>query len=109
MFQQEEMNDQRPLASFDDAGERRWEEAPFRSGTGQKLTQESSGSVPTAVQRLALALVSLGMGMGTTILLILVALQKNTPSWAVIPILFALTLFTVTVVSINVVFHRNVR
>ena len=77
------------------------------SMSGQKLIPDAPGQAPTVGQRLALALVSLGMLMGMSTLLTILATATRSPGWLAVPLLFVLTLFTVAVVSINVVFHRR--
>jgi hypothetical protein len=107
MFQQEEMGYESQGTAYGSAGDTRYEEASPYSSAGQKPIREAPGQAPTAVQRLALALVSLGMLMGTTILLTIVATRTSAPNWMAFPFLFVLTVFTVAVVSINVVFNRK--
>jgi hypothetical protein len=108
MFQQEEMSYKSQGTVYGYAGDERFEESSPYSKSGQKLSGETSGQAPTAVQRLALALVSLGMLMGMTILLTIIAAKTSTPGSLAFPLLFVLTLFTVAAVSINVVFSRRV-
>ncbi len=107
MFQHEEMRDAWKGEAVGYAGDARYEGTFPSSSAGQKLIREASGQAPTAVQRLVLALVSLGILMGMTILLSIVAVKANEPSWMAFSLLFMLTLFTVAAVSINVVFHRR--
>src|SRR5438552_1804494 len=89
------------------AGDRSWEEASPDSRSAQKLVPDAPGQAPTVGQRLALALVSLGMLMGMSTLLTILATATRSPGWVAVPLLVVLTLFTVAVVSINVVFHRR--
>ncbi len=107
MFQQEEMRDAWEGEALGYAGDARYERASFYSSTGQKISGEAPGQAPAAVQRLALALVSLGMLMGMSTLLTILATATRSPGWVAVPLLFVLTLFTVAVVSINVVFNRK--
>ena len=107
MFQHEAMRDAWQGETLGYADDARWEEASPSSSTGQKLVREASGQAPSVGQRLALALVSLGMLMGMSTLLTILATATRSPGWVAVPLLFVLTLFTVAVVSINVVFHRR--
>lgn len=107
MFQQEEMSYQREGTAYGYASEAGFEEASLYPRAGQKLPGEASDHAPSAVQRLALALVSLGMLMGMTILLTILAGAPSAPSWAVLSLLFVLTLFSAAAVSINVVFNHR--
>lgn len=95
----------KPASVYDD--EARTGESPSYGIGGQKLSGLASGLVPTAGQRLALAITSLGMIMGMTFGLILIAIATNVPPWAVFPILFMLTLFTVAAILINAFFNRR--
>ena len=108
MFQHEEMSYGRESEALGYTGHARFEESPFGSNAGQKLIQDTSSLAPTVGQRLTLALVSLGMLMGMTTLLTILATAKSSPGWAVVPLLFVLTLFTAAVVSINIAFSRRV-
>jgi len=99
-----------PLPPLVDPSDVAQEEQPLVSLygiSGQKLIPDAPGQAPTVGQRLALALVSLGMLMGMSTLLTILATATRSPGWVVVPLLFVLTLFTVAVVSINVVFHRR--
>jgi hypothetical protein len=107
MFQHEEMSYESQGTIYDYAGDTRYEEASPSSIAGQKLIREASGQAPTVGQRLVLALVSLGMLMGMTTLLTIMAVKVGAPGSLAFPLLFVLTLFTVAVVSINVVFNRR--
>ena len=84
-----------PLSSF---------QASFQ---GEKLSGHAAGWVPTAGQRLALAIASLVMFIVMTFGLIGLAIATQAPSWAVLPILFILVLFATAVVIINLVFNRK--
>ena len=107
MFQHEAMRDAWQGEALGYAGHVSWEEASPDSMSGQKLIPDAPGQAPTVGQRLALALVSLGMLMGMSTLLTILASTTRSPGWVAVPLLFVLTLFTVAVVSINVVFHRR--
>jgi len=107
MFQYEEMRDAWESEALGSPGHARCEELPFYSSAGQKLIQDDPGQAPTIGQRLVLALVSLGMLMGMSTLLTILATATRAPGWVAVPLLFVLTLFTVAVVSINVVFNRR--
>jgi hypothetical protein len=107
MFQHEEMSYESQGTIYGYAGDTRYEEASPSSIAGQKLIREASGQAPTVGQRLVLALVSLGMLMGMTTLLTIMAVKTSAPGSLAFPLLFVLTLFTVAVVSINVVFNRR--
>ncbi len=74
---------------------------------GEKLASPAAGSAPTAGQRLALAIVSLGMLIAVIFGLIAIAIATQVPNWAIIPILFIITLFAVVAAIINVVFNRH--
>ena len=71
---------------------------------GQKLTPQAAFS---SGQRLALAIISIVMLMIMTFGLIGIAIATRVPDWAVIPILFILTLFYAAVVIINIVSNRK--
>ena len=107
MFQQEEMSYQREGTAYGYASDAGFEEAALYPKARQKLPGEDSGQAPSAEQRLALALVSLGMLMGMPILLTILAGAPSAPSWAVLSLLFVLTLFAAAAVSINVVFNHK--
>jgi hypothetical protein len=107
MFQYEEMSDRWESENLGSPGHTRYEELPFYSSAGQKLIQNAPGQAPTVGQRFALALISLGMLMGMSTLLTILATSTKSPGWVAVPLLFVLTLFTVAVVSINVVFNRR--
>jgi hypothetical protein len=47
------------------------------------------------------------MLMGMSTLLTILVTATRSPGWLAVPVLFVLTLFTVAVVSINVVFHHR--
>jgi len=74
---------------------------------GEKLSGHAVGWVPTAGQRLALAIASLVMFIVMTFGLIGLAIATQAPSWAVLPILFILVLFATAAVIINLVFNRK--
>jgi hypothetical protein len=74
---------------------------------GEKLSGHAEGWVPTAGQRLALAIASLVMFIVMTFGLIGLAIATQAPSWAVLPILFILVLFATAAVIINLVFNRK--
>src|SRR6266567_1555111 len=107
MFQHEARRDEWQGEALGYAGDARWEEATPDSMSGQKLIPDAPGQAPTVGQRLALALVSLGMLMGMSTLLTILATATRSPGSLAVPLLFVLTLFTVAVVSINVIFHRR--
>ena len=107
MFQYEAMSDVWESEAPGSRGYASGEELPFYSSAGQKLSQDAPGQAPTVGQRLALALVSLGMLMGMSTLLTILATAPGSRLWVAVPLLFVLTLFTVAVVSINVVFNRR--
>jgi hypothetical protein len=104
---QQKMSSDRPESSYRYEGDIGFGYSSPYSLSGQKLTPDAPGQAPTVGQRLALALVSLGMLMGMSTLLTILATARSTPGWVAVPLLFVLTLFTVAVVSINVVFHRR--
>lgn len=84
-----------------------YEDIPLSSLKGEKLSGHALGWVPTAGQRLALAIASLVMFMVMTFGLIGLAIATQAPSWAVLPILFILVLFATVAVIINRVFNRK--
>ena len=104
---QQEMSYDRPESFYRYEGDIGFGYLPPDSMSGQKLIPDAPGQAPTVGQRLALALVSLGMLMGMSTLLTILATATKSPGWVAIPLLFVLTLFTMAVVSINVVFHRR--
>jgi hypothetical protein len=104
---QQEMSYDRPESSYRDFGDIGFGYPSPYGISGQKLIPDAPGQAPTVGQRLALALVSLGMLMGMSTLLTILATATRSPGWVAVPLLFVLTLFTVAVVSINVVFHRR--
>lgn len=104
---QQEMSYDRPESSYHYEGDIGFGYPSHYSMSGQKLIPDAPGQAPTVGQRLALALVSLGMLMGMSTLLTILATATRPPGWVAVPLLFVLTLFTVAVVSINVVFNRR--
>ncbi len=74
---------------------------------GQKLSMPLSGRAPTPGQRLALAIVSLSLLVFLVLGLTFFAALDNAPNWAVLPIIFIITLFSAVVVAINLVFNRK--
>jgi len=108
IMSQQEMSYNRPEASSRDFGDIGFGYPSPSSRAIQKLIPDAPGQAPTVGQRLALALVSLGMLMGMSTLLTILATKTSAPGWVAVPLLFVLTLFTLAVVSINVVFnHRS--
>jgi hypothetical protein len=104
---QQEMSSDRPESSYRYEGDSGFGYPSPYGISGQKLIPDAPGQAPTIGQRLALALVSLGMLMGMSTLLTILSTSTRSPGWLAVPLLFVLTLFTVAVVSINVVFHRR--
>ncbi|HLZ61277.1 MAG TPA: hypothetical protein VKR06_30370 [Ktedonosporobacter sp.] len=88
-------------------GASRFEEPSSYGPYGQKLSGPASGQIPTAGQRLALAIVSLGMLLFLIFGLVVLAIVTSAPSWAVFPIVFVITLFTSAAVLINIAFNRR--
>lgn len=107
MFQHEEMRYEWESEAPGSRGYTRGEDLPFSSSAGQKLIPHALGQAPTVGQRFALALVSLGMLMGMSTLLTILATRVSTSGWVEVPVLFVLILFTVAVISINIVFNRR--
>jgi hypothetical protein len=103
----QKMSSDRPESSYRYEGDSGFGYASPYSMSGQKLIPDAPGQAPTVGQRLTVALVSLGMLMGMSTLLTILATATRSPGWVAVPLLFVLTLFTVAVVSINVVFHRR--
>jgi hypothetical protein len=79
----------------------------FPSFYGQKLSEHAIGRVPSAGQRLALAIVSLVLLMVMIFGLILIGMVSRADAWVIIPILMISVLFGVVVIIINVVFNRT--
>jgi hypothetical protein len=104
---QQKMSSDRPESSYRSEGDSGFGYPSPDGMSGQKLIPDAPGQAPSVGQRLALALVSLGMLMGMSTLLTILATATRSPGWVAVPLLFVLTLFTVAVVSINVVFHRR--
>ena len=104
---EQEMSYDRPASSYRYEGDIGFGYPSPSSMSGQKLLPDAPGQAPTVGQRLALALVSLGMLMGMSTLLTILATATRSPGWVAVPLLVVLTLFTVAVVSINIVFHRR--
>ena len=106
MSQQEmnygEMSRSRPESSYT-----AYESVPHYNVSGEKLSGHAAGTIPSAGQRLALALASLVMLMLMTFGLIGIAAALQAPSWVIIPILFILVLFSAVAVIINIVFNRK--
>ena len=88
-------------------GVARLEEPPSYGTYGQKLSGYASGRLPSAGQRLALAIVSLGMLLFLIFGLVVLAIATNAPNWAVFPIVFIIMLFTIAVAIINVAFNHK--
>jgi hypothetical protein len=84
-----------------------YEGIPLSSMHREKLSGHAIGWVPTAGQRLALAIASLVMFMVMTFGLIVLAIATQAPPWVVLPILFILVLFATAAVIINIVFNRR--
>lgn len=74
---------------------------------GQKILGATSGQMPTAGQRLALAIVSLSLLILLIFGLVIFAALDNAPDWAVIPIVFIMLLFSAVATAINIVFNRR--
>ena len=104
---QQEMSYDRPESSYRAFGDSGFGYPSPYGISGQKRIPDAPGQAPSVGQRLALALVSLGMLMGMSTLLTILATATRSPGWLAVPLLFVLTLFTVAVVGINVVFHRR--
>src|SRR5215472_17678464 len=107
MMSQQEMSYERPESSYRYEGDIGFGYPFPYSMSGQKLIPEAPGQAPKVGQRLALALVSLGMLMGMSTLLTILATATRSPGWVAVPLLFVLSLFTMAVVSINIVFNRR--
>lgn len=75
--------------------------------SGEKLSMPAEKALPTATQRLILAIASLLMLMITIFGLTAIAALSNAPDWVVVPILLILMLFSAVAVIINVVFNRR--
>ena len=102
--QQEEQNQLRSSSAYE--GERARPPQAYHI-YGQKLAGSVSSQAPTAGQRLALAIVSLSLLVFLIFGLILFAAANNAPSWAVIPILFIMILFSAVATTINLIFNRR--
>ena len=74
---------------------------------GQKISDQASFKAPTTGQRLALAIVSLAMLMVMTFGLIFVGIATNICASGGTGLVFALVLFYVAVMIINVLFNRR--
>ena len=74
---------------------------------GQKLSWQDAVMLPTAGQRLALAIVSLAMFLILIFGLVLQAIPSSAAGWVVLPILYILILYSALAVIINIVFNRN--
>jgi hypothetical protein len=107
IMSQQEMNYgelNRDRSGFSQGG---YEGIPHSSIYGEKLSGHAVGRVPSATQRLVLAIASLVMLMMMTFGLIGIAVATQAPPWVVIPILFILVLFSTAAVIINIVFNRK--
>ena len=103
---QHEMNQSKPRPSFVYEGEQAQNPADDHL-YGQKLATPLRSQGPTPGQRLALAIVSLSLLVFLIFGLTLFAAVDNAPNWAVVPILFIITLFSAVIVAINLVFNRK--
>lgn len=106
-MQQEMSHEKPPSSSFAYEGER-FEHTPSYNVHAQKLSVPIGSQAPTAGQRLALAIVSLSLIVFLIFGLITLAIATNVPTWAVIPILFIITLFSAVTIVINIAFNHRI-
>ena len=100
---QHEMQDP-PVAGYTDP--RSQSRTAYR-GYGDKLGESRIVSMPSAGQRLTLAIVSLGMFIVLVFGVFILSVLANAPNWAVIPIMLIFFLFSGVAVLINFFFNRS--
>jgi hypothetical protein len=85
----------------------RYEGIPFADQQGAKLPGPARSQVPTASQRLALAITSLVLLMLLTFVLVVAAIAAEAPGWMLLPIIFILFMFSTVTIIINIVFNHK--
>ncbi len=104
----EELNRDRSESSYAGYEGMPHHESQYSTGLyGQKLAEPASFKNPTTGQRLALALVSLFLLMIMTFGLIFIGIATDVNAGGAFGLIFALVLFYVAVIVINILFNRK--
>ncbi|MBA2680229.1 MAG: hypothetical protein H0U76_17760 [Ktedonobacteraceae bacterium] len=86
----------------------RYEGVPHYNISGEKLSGPAVSTMPTAGQRLVLAIASLIMLMIIIFGLVGIVVATQAPTWVIAPLLFVFILFTAASIVINVLFNRKI-
>jgi hypothetical protein len=84
-----------------------YENASFTNAQGEKLSGPVRSQLPTAAQRLTIAIISLALFVLMTFGMIIIAAATEAPSWVIVPMLLILFLYSCIAIVINIAFAVN--